>query len=271
MRRPCIRFPTDDTQQRMPEIAANGLDIHYEMEGDGPPLVLLHGATSMGTRDWGAQRPLLRQHFRIFMPDARGHGRTRWDVRAGWLHSDLVADVLAFADALGVEQFRLMGLSMGASTALALAVSHPRRVHSLVLASISNEREPARSVARHRLDPEAIVRDDPAWAAELQRRHDPAQGPGAWRRLVAALRDGLAHRELLSPEQLRLVRLPVLLAVGDSDPWVPLEHAVWLKRQLPDARLLVVPGCGHVVPAERPSVFNPAASQFLRSADGRRG
>jgi len=255
----------------MPEIAAHGLAIHYTTEGEGPPLVLLHGAMSMGTHDWGAQRPLLRQHFRLFMPDARGHGHTRWDVRAGWQRSDLVADVLGFVDALGLERFRLMGLSMGANTALALAASHPRRIHSLLLASVSNEREPARSVARRRLDPVVIARDDPAWAAELEQRHDPVQGPGAWRRLAAALRDAIDERELLSPERLREIRLPVLLAMGDSDPWVPLEQAVRLKRQLPDARLLVVPGCGHVVPAERPSVFNPAMLQFLRSPGGGRG
>jgi len=255
----------------MPEVTANGLDIHYVAEGDGPPLVLLHGATSAGTHGWGAQRPLLRRHFRLFMPDARAHARTRWDVRDGWQRSTLVEDLLGFVDALGLARFRLMGFSMGAATALAFATRHPQRVHSMVVVSTSNASEPATSVARRRLDPDLIMRDDPAWAAELERRHDPIQGPGAWRRLAAVLRDSRPEDELLSPEELRRARLPILLVYGDSDPWVPLEQAVVLRRQLPDARLLVVPGCGHVVPAERPSIFNPAVLQFLRFPSGRRG
>ena len=248
----------------MPELEAGGLVIHYATEGEGPTLVLLHGATSMGTHDWGAQRPLLRQHFRLFMPDARSHGRTTWDVAQGWSPDLLVDDLRAFVDALGLARFRLMGLSMGGRTALAFAVLHPERLEALVVVSTANENEPARSVARRRLDPDAIERDEPAWAAELAARHDPGQGPGAWRRLVAAMRETLHVGAPLGPESLARVRVPVLLAYGDRDPWVPLEQAVRLRRQLPDARLLVVPG-GHVVPAERPSVFNPAVLQFLRS------
>jgi len=255
----------------MPELAVDGLGIHYTTEGEGPPLVLLHGATSTGTHDWGAQRPLLRQSFTLFMPDARGHGQTRWDIHDGWDPSLLVDDLLAFVDALGLARFRLMGLSMGGATALDFATRHPQRLECLVVVSASNETEPARSVARRRLDPGSIERDDPAWAEELAQRHDPGQGAGAWRRLVAALRDGAHLAAPLSPEALRGVRLPVLLAYGDDDPWVPLEQAVRLRRQLPDARLLVVPGAGHVIPAERPSVFNAAVVQFLRFPASRRG
>jgi pimeloyl-ACP methyl ester carboxylesterase len=202
------------------------------------------------------------------MPDARGHGRTSWDVAHGWSPELLVEDLLAFVDTLGLARFRLMGLSMGGRTALAFAAQNPGRLEVLVVVSAANEVEPARSVARRRLDPEAIERDDPAFAAELAARHDPGQGSGAWRRLVAAMRGSLHAGEPLSPESLVRIRLPVLLAYGDRDPWVPLEQAVRLRRQLPDAHLLIVPG-GHVVPAERPSVFNPAVLGFLRSPAAR--
>lgn len=245
-------------------IRANGLDISYTTEGEGPPLLLLHGATSKGTHDWGAQRPLLRSDFRLFMPDARAHHRTRFDLAQGWARADLVTDALAFADALGLERFHVMGLSMGARTAVELAIAHPQRLLSMVAVSASFEHEPAASVSRRRMDPEAIARDDPAWAGELERRHDPHQGRGHWRQLLLAIRQDTQQLTTPTPEELRRIRLPVLLAYGDRDPWVPLEQAVRVKRQLPDARLLVVPDCGHVVEAERPSVFNPAMTQFLR-------
>ena len=251
----------------MPEVRANSLTIHYEQEGHGPPLLLLHGATSMGTHDWGPQRPVLRGGFTLYMPDARGHARTQWDVGLGWDHPALVDDALAFADALGLERFHLMGLSMGARTAMALAIRRPERLRTLISVSAALDPEPAASVARRLLDPEQMERDDPVWTAELEQRHDPYQGPGAWRRLAAAISAGSQDMTTWTPEELRRVRLPVLLAYGDNDPWVPLEQAVRLKRQLPDARLLVVPDCGHVVVAERPSVFNPAMLQFLRKAE----
>ena len=72
----------------MPELRAGGLDIHYAAEGEGPPLLLLHAATSSGTEDWAAQRPLLRGHFRLYMPDARGHAGTRWDADRGWSQTE---------------------------------------------------------------------------------------------------------------------------------------------------------------------------------------
>lgn len=245
-------------------VRANGLDISYTTEGQGPPLLLLHGATSMGTHDWGAQRPLLRVEFTLYMPDARGHHRTRYDVRQGWDRATLVDDAFALADALKLQRFHVMGLSMGARTAVEMAMAEPERLSSLIAISPSLEREPAASVSRRRIDPDAIERDDPAWAAELARRHDTYQGTGHWRRLAQAIREDTQHLSTPTPSELRRIRLPVLLAYGDRDPWVPLAQAVRIKRQLPDAQLLVVPDCGHVVEAERPSVFNPAMSHFLR-------
>jgi len=251
-------------------VRANGLDVSYVTEGQGPPLVMLHGAMSMGTHDWGAQRPLLRADFTLYMPDARGHQRTRYEVREGWSREMLVDDALAFADALGLPRFHLMGLSMGAGTAMCLASRHPERVLSLIAVSPILEREPAASVARRLMDPEAMLRSEPAWSAEQAQRHDPHQGPDAWQRLLAAIRDDTQRLTPLTPEELRRIRVPAMLAVGDRDPWVSLEQAVRAKRQLTDAGLLVVPACGHVVEAERPSVFNPAMMQLLRRATARR-
>ena len=248
----------------MPELLANGLRIAYTVEGEGPPVVLLHAATSSATEDWAAQRPLLRQHFRLYLPDARGHAGTRWDTDRGWQHAMLVEDLRAFADELGLERFHVAGLSMGAGTALGFASAHPERLSSAVLAAVGIEPEPRRSIARRLMDPDRIEREDPAWAANLARRHDPVQGPGAWKKLMAAIREDIVAQQPPTPDELRRARLPILLACGDRDPWVPLEQAVRLRRQLPDARLFVAPGVGHVVVAERPSLFNQAMLQFLR-------
>ncbi len=249
----------------MPEIRANGLDISYTTEGEGPPLLLLHAATSSATEDWAAQRPLLRGHFRLFLPDARGHAATRWDTDRGWSHAMLIEDAVALADALGLERFHVGGLSMGAGTALSLAITEPQRVISAVVAAVGVEKEPRSSVARRLMDPGGIERDDPAWAERLARRHDPVQGEGAWKKLMSAIRDDIVAQRVPTAEELRRARVPILLVYGDRDPWVPLEQAVKLRRQLPDARLFVAPGVGHVVVAERPSAFNTVMLQFLRA------
>ena len=88
----------------MPIVRANGIDVGYDLDVPAyavtstPTLILLHGATSIGADDWAAQRPLLARTFRCYLPDARGHGRTRWDAAAGWTHDRLVEDA-ALVDA----------------------------------------------------------------------------------------------------------------------------------------------------------------------------
>ncbi len=243
---------------------ANGLEIAYEVEGDGPPLVLLHGASSAGRLDFGHQLPLLRRSFRLYLPDARGHGGTRWDPAAGVAYEDLVDDLAAFADALSLGSFHLAGLSMGAATALAFAVRHPERVRSVVLAAVSPEREPRASVARRLLDPERIHREQPTWAATLDRRHDPVQGEGGWERLLPILGEAAAVQPLPEPGDLRRVTCPALVIVGDRDPFVPVNQAWALRRQLWDGRLLVAPDCGHEVTALRPAIVNEALTAFYR-------
>jgi len=251
----------------MPTLSANGLVIGHEVTGAGPPMVMLHGATSVGREDFAAQLPLFRRAFRVHLPDARGHGTTRWDAAEGFRVEWLVDDLEAFVDALGLATFHLVGFSMGALTALHFASSRPERVRTLVVAGISPAREPRASVARRLMDPGRIDRDDPAFAATLSRRHDPAQGVGAWRRLLPAIAADVAAQPLLAPRQLHAIDAPALVACGDRDPFVPVDHAWGLQRQLRDARLLVVPGCGHEVTAQRPGLFNNALAGFYRETE----
>src|SRR5512141_1636282 len=122
----------------MPTIDANGLRIGFDVAGAGPPLVLLHGASSVGARDFSAQLPWLQSAFRCYLPDARGHGRTRWDTAAdGFSADELADDVIAFAEALGLGTFHLLGFSLGAMTALRVAVRAPTRLRTLVVGGIT--------------------------------------------------------------------------------------------------------------------------------------
>jgi len=251
----------------VPTIRANGLDIAYDVHGAGPPLVLLHGATSLGREDFAAQIPLFSKAFRLYLPDARGHGGTRWDAADGFRYDWLVDDVAAFVDELGLETFHVVGFSMGAMTALQYAVRSPERIRTMSIVGITTQREPRASVARRLMDPARADRDDPAWAALLGRRHDAGQGEGAWRRLLPAIAADVNVQPLLTPRDLRRITPPVLVACGDRDPFVPVDHAWGISRQLPDGRLFVAPDCAHEVMTRRPGLFNEALAGFFRSTE----
>lgn len=251
----------------MPTISANGLEVGYDVVGAGPPLVALHGATSLGREDYAAQLPGMSKGFLIHLPDARGHGRTRFDASAGFEYRWLVDDLTAFVDALGLDSFHLVGFSMGAMTALHFAGLFPERLRTLVVVGITTHREPRASVGRRLMDPEGIETRDPVLAAALARRHDAGQGEGAWRRLLPAIAADIAVQPLLTPRELHGIDCPTMVACGDHDPFVPPEHAAELARQLPAGRLFVAPDTGHEVMSRRPGLFNEAMSGFYRSTE----
>jgi pimeloyl-ACP methyl ester carboxylesterase len=252
----------------LPILRANGIDVSYLVEGAGPPLVMLHGATSAAAEDWAAQRPLFRKAFRIHLLDARGHGGTKANVDDGFSRDLLVDDLLAFVDELGLATFHLVGFSLGAMTALVFATRYPERLRTAIICGIDVVREPRASVARRLMDPGRIEREEPDWAAQLERRHGPVQGAGAWKRLLPAIAGDVASQPLLTPAELRRARLPILLVYGDRDVFVPADHAVALYRQLPDARLLIAPDSPHQVMVSQPALFNQAAAAFYRSTEG---
>jgi len=218
----------------MPTIRANDLEIAYEVVGSGPPLVLLHAASSSGRQTYAAQIPALADAFQLFLPDARGHGRTHWNAADGFEASWLVDDLEAFVDGLGLRTFHLIGYSMGAMTALGFAVRVPERLRTLVVVGIAAAREPRARVAGRLMDPERISRDDPGWAAEMALTIDQVQGAGAWQRLLPAIAADIETQPLLTPGQLRGITAPTLVVVGDRDPLVPVGQAWDLSRQVRD-------------------------------------
>jgi pimeloyl-ACP methyl ester carboxylesterase len=248
-------------------VEANGLSVAFQAVGSGPPLVMLHGASSTGREDFAAQIPYFAKAFRCYLPDARGHAGTRWDPAAGLRYADLVVDLDAFADACNLGTFHLLGFSMGAATALLYAVRRPERLRTLVLVGTSPEPEPRTHVIRHLADVARIEAQDSAWADRLARRHDPVQGEGAWRRLMPAIIGMVEHQAPVSPADLRRADVPALVVVGDRDPFVPVSQAWQLARQLPDARLAVIPGAGHDAMARQPGIFNEACAAFWRSTE----
>jgi pimeloyl-ACP methyl ester carboxylesterase len=251
----------------MPTIVADGRATAYDVDGAGPPLVMLHGATGSGREHFATLRPILADGFRCFMPDARGHAGTVWDPSESWTTADLVADLDAFVDAVGLGSFHLLGYSLGGMTALHYASRFPDRIRTLIAVSIGVEREPRLAVGRALMDPDRVERDDPGWAARLAARHDPMHGSGSWRRLLEAIVSDIASQPLLSGPDLRRIDAPTLVVAGDRDPFVPVNQASGLARQVRDGRLLIVPDVGHDALVDGVPVLSAALSDFYRSTE----
>src|SRR4051794_722361 len=150
----------------MPTIRANDLDIAYEVRGDGPPLVIMHGAATTAGYTFGRQLPAIAGTFQVFMPDARGHGNTRWDVARGFRAEWLVDDLEAFVDVVGLATFHLVGYSMGGMTALGFAARRPGRLRTLGVAGGTTAPRPRAAGVRPLMGPPPPGRGEPRGAAD---------------------------------------------------------------------------------------------------------
>jgi pimeloyl-ACP methyl ester carboxylesterase len=254
-----------------------GLPVAYREAGDGPPVVLLHGAWSDG-REWRLQLEGLADEFRLIAWDAPGCGASG-DPPADFTLDDYADTAAALVAALGLEPAHVVGLSFGGGLAIALAARHPTAVQSLVLASAYAGWKgslPADEVAARvaRVVEEA---DEPPeeWAASYLPGFfagpvDPVlvdevlaimcdSRPAGIKAMVRAFGDADLR------DALPRLTVPTLLLYGDQDTRAPLSVARALHDAIPDAELRVLPGVGHVSSVEAPDRFNDEVRCFLRS------
>jgi pimeloyl-ACP methyl ester carboxylesterase len=250
--------------------------LHVEVDGEGPVVLLMHGLGG-SARNWGPQVRALRSRYRVVRFDARGHARSEAPVGPeAYVPSEFVADVGRVLDQVGAERAIVGGLSMGAGVALRWAMASPERVLALVLAAFPGSRDGAGfasvalafadAIERRGLEvagAEFVWGDDSRLdaAGRLVRQGFLEHPPHA---LMWTLRGLVATQpsvEELAPELVRL-RLPALVIVGAADRG-SLQPSRTLAQALPDARLVVVPGAGHVVNLQAPKAFNTALLEFL--------
>jgi len=238
----------------MPYAPVNDLSMYYEVHGDGPPLILLHGAYM--TADMMA--PLasgLAGARQVIVPEMQGHARTA-DADRPITYEQMADDVAALAGHLGLEQADVAGFSMGGATALQVAVRHPALVRRLIVVSASYRYDgmPAEALAMFPSITPELFAGSPM-ETEYQRL---APNPGDFPRLVEKLKV-LDTTDFAWPdEDIRAISAPTLIVLGDSDG-VRLEHAVDMFKLrgggvmgdlsgIPESQLAVLPGTAHFVP-----------------------
>jgi pimeloyl-ACP methyl ester carboxylesterase len=241
----------------------NGVDLYYEREGGGEPLLLLHGFTGSGG-DWAhAGRDAFARAYAVIVPDARGHGRST-GLPGPFSHRQCALDTLALLDRLGVERCKAIGVSLGGNTLLHLAALAPGRVEAMVLVSATMYfPESARELMR-RSGPEGRSGDE--WRV-MRERHagGDAQIEALFRQARAFADDYDDMR--FTPPALSQIAARALVVYGDRDPLYPVEMAVEMYRALPRASLFVLPGEGHAPAFGRAAgAFVDASLAFLRGS-----
>ncbi|HEU0167638.1 MAG TPA: alpha/beta fold hydrolase [Chloroflexota bacterium] len=231
----------------MPIVDSHGVPIHYEVAGDGAPIVLVHGFASSLQGNWGRTGwiDLLRAQGRqVVGLDCRGHGSSgKPHDSAAYDGHAMPEDVVAVMDAAGVGRADLMGYSMGGWISLNLLSRHPDRFRSAIIGGAGLRTAAAEPTRRNRLaeameaaDPSTI--SDPIAAAFrrfAERNNNDLQALAALQRATRAPADEAA---------LRSVQLPVLVVVGDADD--ALDGARRLADLVPDAELVTLASENHL-------------------------
>jgi 3-oxoadipate enol-lactonase len=251
----------------------NGIELYYEIHGEGPALVFAHGAGG-NHMSWWQQVPVLAQSHRCVTFDHRGFGLSR-EHPGGPGARVFVDDLRALLDHLGIERAALVGQSMGGWTVLGFAIQYPERARALVLCDTTAGMDDADVIAEQRYLLENVKGgfDDViklAIGTDLDRR-DPARA--FLYRQISALNLGVPadlfqvlFEARQNPDLVVERRIPAILIVGEEDLLTPPSIMELMRRRLGPARLIRIPGSGHSVYFERPDEFNRTIENFLREA-----
>ena len=264
----------------MPFLQTGPVKIHYEVSGEGPPLVLIPGWT-LNTKLWDPVLPGLEGRFRVIRYDVRGAGLSTSDPKLEHSRIADADDLKALLDHLGLARAALVGHSKGARIALVFAMRWPDRVDAVVAAG-SAEPRPERGtettfspIVAAWLDGvrETARRDGVDKALERLSRgrlfgklRTSVEGMRILRRAMegyrgADLLSDIPPRRFDAAHEYRRLTMPVLFLVGEEDPF--LSECRYAHQRLPTSSLQIVSGSGHMLPLEAPEAFTRAILDFL--------
>ncbi|MFQ5694228.1 MAG: alpha/beta fold hydrolase [Nitrospinota bacterium] len=255
---------------------SDGIEIRYEVFGEGPPLLLISG-TGHDRTFWSGQLPLFQGEYRCIVFDNRGVGESSVPP-PGYSLADMADDAAGVLDAAGVERAHVMGFSMGGHIAQQLCLRHPRRVTSLGLHHTWS-RNCARLGRFQRVRKRLAEKGDretladlsilglysheyfDAHAARLEEKRnwlvERSPADRGWVGQLEACIRGDCSAEL------HRIRVPTLITASDHDLIVPPHHAEEIHKSIPGSRLVILEGAGHVALIERPEEFARICLDFL--------
>jgi 3-oxoadipate enol-lactonase len=252
-------------------VRAGELRIAFEREGDGPPLVLMHGAEA-SRQMFAALVPQLSKHFTVIAYDQRDCGETEGPERASTL-ADLANDAQQFIEALGFRRAHVFGSSFGGRVAQALALLHPRSVDHLVLGSTWPLPRPYEELCPDARRLGELRRGLPATAEELATWFFPEaflqQRPELRRLFANARPESARSARRLATVQTTLERgvadivSPTLVLAGELDRVVPPGVTLSMADRIRGADVVLLPATGHVAAVQAPQVLARHIVRFL--------
>jgi esterase len=269
-------------------LQVGGMRLHYlDWGGEGlPPIVFLHGG-ALTAHTWDLVCLALRGDYHCVALDQRGHGDSDWSQEGDYSIAAQLADTKGFVDALGLDKFILVGMSLGAINSLAFAIAHPERLNALVIIDAGPEmRRPGSSRIRDfvnsvqetvtveaiiekalqfnpRRDPKILRRSlmhnlrqqpDGTWKWKYDTSRFQAMGQESHRVARAALADGLAR-----------ITCPTLVVRGGESDVFHEDDAERLTARLPNGRRVTVPRAGHTVQGDNPKDLVAELRRFLKT------
>jgi pimeloyl-ACP methyl ester carboxylesterase len=216
----------------------NGLNLYYEVVGEGePPLVLIHGGGSTIESNWARILPMLAKSHRVVAFEEQGHGRTK-AIDRPFTFDNTADDVAALLDYLQIDKADLFGFSNGGMIALRVAKRHPQKVRKLIVASAPYRRDGMMQGFWDGMRNASLAQMPQALKmADQKVNPDPKHLEALFQQDKQRM---LAFKDM-PDKDLESIAAPALVMLGDHDVVTP-EHALKMSRLLPHARLAILPG-----------------------------
>ena len=234
----------------------DGIEIYYAEYGAGEPVILLHGGLA-NSDYWGNLIPALAPHYRVIVMDSRGHGRSTRDAQP-YGYDLMASDVVGLMDYLKIQKADVVGWSDGAIIGLDLAMNHPDRIDRLfafaanvTLAGLKDgfDKNPTFAAFIER-------------AGEEYKKNSPT--PDDYDAFLTQIGGMWASQPNWSAADLARIRTPVMIADGEHDEAIRRDHTELMAKEVPGARLLILPGVSHFAMLQNPAEFNAAVLGFLK-------
>ncbi len=244
---------------------SNGVRIHYEDQGSGAPVILVHGFASNAENNWGITGwyKTLTPHYRVIALDCRGHGQSdKPHDAAAYSGTTMGDDVIRLMDHLGIKRALLMGYSMGGRISMGLLARHPERFRAVVLGGIGAGAGVTETAARDTIVKALLAEDKSKIEAKQARlfRDFAELNHNDLRALAACMGSG---PQPVTANQFARNDVPVLVVVGTRDDLIPKPED--LANMIPMARLLRLEGRDHLsAPGDK--LYHQAVTKFFESA-----